>query len=260
MRGHCAGSVSRRRPARHHEAKPVCKSPFEKAAVTTRLVCSIDSATKNSCSRQEFNAPIRFPLVDYCGGNGENERSWALPMKGRFAVAVAAGAGLYGAALLFSPGAGANPLHPLPTGGPGCFEQQAAFGAAAAPVVLPGPVAGAVPLAPIVPPVPVVPPVPFAPPLPPVVPPVPFAPVVPVAGAGAAPIADGLAGAPITMAAGTGKGAPTGAASKAAEPVVVPGPPPAPVAAEPPQAPIPAVLAGVATAVPACGAVLAPTR
>jgi hypothetical protein len=249
MGGHCAGLVSRRRPARRHEAKPFCKSPFEKATVTTRLVRSIDSATKNSCSRQEFGAPIRFPLVDYCGGNGENERSWALPMKCRFAVAVAAGAGVCGAALLFSPGAGANPLHPLPTGGPGCFEQQAAFGAAAAPVVLPGPAAGAAPLAPIVPPVP---------PVPPVVPPVPLAPVVPVAGAGAAPIAD--AGAPITMAAGTGKGAPTGAASKAAEPVVVPGPPPAPVAAEPAPAPIPAVLAGVATAVPPCGAVLAPTR
>jgi hypothetical protein len=188
-----------------------------------------------------------------------------LPIKSRFCVAVATGAGLYGAALLLSPGAVAHPLHPFPTGGPGCIEQQAGLGAAAAPVVLPGPAAGAVPLAPIVPPVPVVPPVPFAPPVPPV-PPVPFAPpvppvpVVPIAGAGAAGIADGLAAAPITMAAGTGKGAPTGAATKAAEPVVVPGPPPEPVAAELPPAPIPAVLAGVATAVPACGGVLGPAR
>ncbi|MDT5219684.1 MAG: hypothetical protein QOF15_1789 [Mycobacterium sp.] len=173
-----------------------------------------------------------------------------MPIKSRFCVAVATGAGLYGAALLLSPGALANPF---PTGGPGCIEQQAGVGAAAAPVVLPGPAAGAVPLAPIVPPVPVVPPVPFAPPVPPV-------PVVPIAGAGAAGIGDGLAAAPITMAAGTGKGAPTGAATKAAEPVVVPGPPPEPVAAELPPAPIPAVLAGVATAVPACGGVLGPAR
>ncbi|OBK20559.1 hypothetical protein A5634_12570 [Mycobacterium asiaticum] len=169
----------------------------------------------------------------------------AVRMIDRFCVAVAAGAGLCGAALALSPGAVATPFA---TGGAACMEQQAGFGAAplgAAPVVLPGPI----PVAPVVP---VVPPVPLVPPAPAVVPPVPPAvPVVPIAGAGAgAGVADGAPpAAPITMNSGTGKGAPVAPPpTKAADPVVLPGPA---VPAQP-QAPIPAVLAGSTTALPAC--------
>jgi len=178
----------------------------------------------------------------------------ALRIIDRFCVAVAAGAGLCGAALALSPGAVATPLR---TGGGNCIEQQMGFAAgpvAAAPVVLPGPV----PIAPAVPVVPVVPPVPPVPVVPPV------APVVPVAGAGAGAAEGAGVAAPIATQAGTGKGAPmTPSSGKAADPVVLPGPQaPAPqaVAVEVPSAPIPAVLAGTTTALPACGAVGAPAQ
>lgn len=184
----------------------------------------------------------------------------ALRIIDRFCVAVVAGAGLCGAALALSPGAVATPF--ATGGGANCLETQAGFGAApiaGAPVVLPGPI----PLAPVVPVVPPVPPI--VPPVPPIVPPIPpVFPVVPVAGG--APIAGGLgAAAPITMAAGTGKGAPIATASAPpAAPVVLPGPvlpgPAEAVAAEVPSAPIPAVLAGTTSAVPACGAALSPAQ
>jgi hypothetical protein len=95
----------------------------------------------------------------------------------------------------------------------------------------------------------------------PVVPPV--APVVPVAGAGAGAVDGAPVAAPIATQAGTGKGAPmTPSAGKAADPVVLPGPqvPTQAAAAQVPSAPIPAVLAGTTTALPACGAVGAPAQ
>lgn len=160
----------------------------------------------------------------------------------RFSVAVAVSAGLCGAALALSPDGAATPLR---TGGAGCVDQLAAA-APVAPMALPGPVAAPVPLAPVVP-------------VAPVVPPVPLAPIVPVAGAGALP-ADGLAAAPLTKVAGTGKGVPTNPPpALAADPVVLPGPP-LPVALTQEQpAPIPAVLTGSTLAAPGCAAVAGPT-
>lgn len=176
----------------------------------------------------------------------------ALRIIDRFCVAIVAGAGLCGAALALSPGAVATPFA---TGGANCLETQAGFGAlpiAGAPVVLPGPI----PVAPVVPVVPPVPPI--VPPVPPIVPPIPpVFPVVPVAGGAA--IADGVGAAPITMAAGTGKGAPIATASAPpAEPVVLPGPVAAVAAELPPPAPIPAVLA--ATTAATCGTALSPAQ
>jgi hypothetical protein len=140
----------------------------------------------------------------------------------RFSIRlVAAGAGLCGAALVFSPDVPAAPL--ITGGGYECMTAAAgeAGGVPAAapcappaapladmagvPMALPGPI-------PAAPPVPVVPPVPLAPPVP-VVPVVPAAPV-------AAPVAGG---APIDMANGyAGKGDP-----------VLPAPPGAPVNGQP---------------------------
>ncbi|POX74287.1 hypothetical protein C3469_21595 [Mycobacterium kansasii] len=77
------------------------------------------------------------------------------------------------------------------------------------------------------------------------------------AGGAAAPADAAPGAAPIVMAAGSGKGAPTDPAAPAPEPVVLPGPP-APVAAALPQAPITAVLAGSSTPLPACAAGAAP--
>jgi hypothetical protein len=141
----------------------------------------------------------------------------------RFSIRlVAAGAGLCGAALCFSPDATAAPL--ITGGGYACLEGAAGQAGAApvaagcspaaapladmagVPMALPGPI-------PAAPPVPVVPPVPLAPP-------VPVVPVVPAGAPVAAPVA---AGAPIDMANGyAGKGDP-----------ILPAPPGAPVSGEP---------------------------
>lgn len=122
---------------------------------------------------------------------------FALKIFDLFGITVAATAGLWGAALAFSPGAAAVPL---PTGGgPTCVDQMAGF-AAPGPVVLPGPPVGAGGA-----------PVPAGAPV----------------GAGA-PVAP--AAAPVLPQAGSGKGVPTNPdPSLAAGPVVLPGP--APVAA-----------------------------
>lgn len=162
----------------------------------------------------------------------------------RFSVAVAVSAGLCGAALALSPDGAATPLR---TGGAGCVDQLAAA-APVAPMALPGPVAAPVPLAPVVPAVP----------LAPVAPPLPVAPIVPIAGAGALP-ADGLAAAPLSKAAGAGKGVPTSAPpALAADPVVLPGPP-VPVALAQEQ-PISAVLTGSTLTATGCAAIAGPTR
>jgi hypothetical protein len=137
----------------------------------------------------------------------------------RFSVRViAAGVGLCGAAMAFSPDAAAAPLV---TGGYDCMQTAAGpvgvpaaapCAPAAAPVAdmagvpmaLPGPI-------PAAPPIPVVPPVPLAPPIPPI-------PVVPAGAPAAAPIA-----APIDMAKGyAGKGDP-----------ILPAPPGAPMPGQP---------------------------
>ena len=146
----------------------------------------------------------------------------------RFTIKVAAGAGMFGAALAFSPATTATPFK---TGGYECVSDAAGaaadpIGAACAgapvtdmagiPMALPGPIPaaaaalGAFPA--VVPPVPVV-----VPPVPVVVPPLPagVAPVggalpigAPVVGAAGAPVIAPLPGAPILDMAG-GKGAST---------------------------------------------------
>ncbi|MDC9017520.1 hypothetical protein [Mycobacterium marinum] len=151
----------------------------------------------------------------------------------RINIAVVASAGLCGATFAFSPSAAATPLR---TGGPSCVEQMAGVGApaaGAAPMmapILPGPpVAGAVPVAggPLLP-VPAAGPVPL-----PAGAPVPLpagAPVpVPVAVGAPVPVAaPGPAAAPLLLQAG-GKGEPTAIdPALTADPVVLPGPLPAP--------------------------------
>ena len=132
-------------------------------------------------------------------------------------ITVAAGAGLCGAALAFSPaasaGGGAACVDKFATapGGAACVDQMAGL-AAPAPVVLPGPVGGGAP------------PVPLAPPPVPLVPPVGGAPIL-----GAPPVAPVTA--PLITQGGIGgKGVPTNP-SLAADPVVRPGPTAAPAPA-----------------------------
>ena len=124
-----------------------------------------------------------------------------------FGITVAATAGLWGAALAFSPGAAA---FPLPTGGgPTCVGQMAGL-AAPGPVVLPGPPVGAGGA-----PVPAGAPVGSGAPV----------------GAGA-PVAP--AAAPVLPQAGSGKGVPTNPdPSLTAGPVVLPGPAPVPAPVSP---------------------------
>ncbi|WP_198965675.1 hypothetical protein [Mycobacterium shottsii] len=157
----------------------------------------------------------------------------------RINIAVAASAGLCGAAFALSPSAAATPLR---TGGPSCVEQMAGVGApaaGAAPVmapILPGPpVAGAVPVAggPLLP-VPAAGPVPIPAPAPAPVPagapvPLPAGAPVPVAVGAPVPVtAPGPAAAPLLLQAG-GKGEPTAVdPALTADPVVLPGRPPAP--------------------------------
>ena len=130
-----------------------------------------------------------------------------------FGITVAAAAGLCGAALTFSPdasaggGAGCVYTSATPPVGAACVNQMAGLAAPAAPVVLPGPPAGAIP------------------PVPAVVPPVPagFPAGGPILGAPVpAPVA-----APLITQAGAGKGVPT-TSGLSADPVVLPGPAPAP--------------------------------
>jgi hypothetical protein len=152
---------------------------------------------------------------------------------GLFGVTLAAGAGLFGAALTFAPSAEAAPLM---MGGPTCTEQMAGPVAAAAPVpmALPGPLPGA-----------------GGAPVLPAAPAVPAAPVVPAAApaAAAAPVP---AGAPLLTMAGTGKGVPTDPGpALTAFPVIRPGPPPPP---DPlPPAPVTdATLTAALTPAPSC--------
>ncbi|CAM4294243.1 hypothetical protein MB901379_03166 [Mycobacterium basiliense] len=173
----------------------------------------------------------------------------ALKKFDQFSIMLAAGAGLFGAALAASPGATSAPL---PLGGPTCLEQMAGLAAPAGapPVIapiLPGPpVAGAVPLGPALPAA-----LPGAAALPasalPVGAPLPAgAPVIagtPLPAAAGGP--DGTpAGAPLLQQAATGKGVPTHQDRElSADPVVLPGPPPAPA---------PATLAAATAPLPPC--------
>jgi hypothetical protein len=141
----------------------------------------------------------------------------------RFSIRlVAAGAGLCGAALVFSPDVTAAPL--ITGGGYACVE-GAAGQAGGAPVAAPCAPAAAsvadmagVPMA-LPGPIPAAPPVPVVPALP-LAPPVPVVPVVPAGAPVAAPVAGG---APIDMANGyAGKGDP-----------ILPAPPGAPMNGQP---------------------------
>lgn len=159
--------------------------------------------------------------------------------KGELAVRIAvfgvaaAGAGLWCAAVAFSPHAAATPLR---TGGPACTNQLSGLDG---PAAVTAPAAGsptcaqtglAAPAA-AAPPVPMALPGPLpaagGPPVPPGAP-VPAAPIAPAAPAPAGVPAP-AAGAPLLQMAGAGKGVPTNPGPALTTfPVILPGPPPAP--------------------------------
>ncbi len=208
-------------------SKPSRRSSFGKDAVTVRLVLRIGSATNSVARLGKFSGQRYSSATSFdCGDTplNPNTGEFALKIFDLLGITVAAGAGLCGAALTFSPGATAAPL---PTGGPTCIAQVAGLGAPVAnaappvPAVLPGPpvVAGAPPGA-----VPAGAPVPAA---------VPAGAPVPAGVPAGAPVP---AGVPLLQQAGAGKGVPTNPGpALTAGPVVLPGPPPVPT----PLSPVP---------------------
>jgi hypothetical protein len=157
-----------------------------------------------------------------------------------FGVTVTASAGLFLAAMAFSPGAAAAPLST--GGGPTCVNQVAGL-AAPGPVVLPGPPVGAGGA-----PVPAGAPVGAG------------APAAAGAPAGAPVAAGAPAGAPVAPAAapvlpraGSGKGVPTNPdPALTAGPVVLPGPAPVPTSLSPAPVAGPTLVTAIAPLIPCC--------